>query len=189
MPTFERCDKSVNEMALQIMHQYDTHKPLIDAGVTIDFVFTRADEDEHGEPVGSAIVKDGHPCLGLCRKIQLKDRALGRGDAEITLDGNWWEGADDRERRALLDHELHHIAIKIDKRGLVRDDLGRPAIQLRKHDIQVGWFKIIAERHGRNSQECKQAANMIDAYGQYLFPTIVEDKVKETRMSQLEVTR
>ena len=189
MPTFQRCDKSVNEMASQITRQYDTHQPLIDAKVVVDFVFTRADQDDNGDALGYAIVKNGHRCLGLCRNIPLKDRALGRGDAEVTLDGDWWDGADDRERRALLDHELNHIAIKIDKRGLVTDDLGRPVLQLRKHDIQVGWFKVIAERHGKSSQECKQAADIMDVYGQFLLPGITQETTSGSRMQNLEVER
>ena len=121
-------------MAKELLAQFETHHPIRDAGVTIDFVFAYAKQDEAGNPVGNALTKNGCKCGGLCRKMPLKDRALGRADVEIALDGDWWRDATEDERRALLDHELHHIAVKIGKTGLVRDDLGRPVILLRKHD-------------------------------------------------------
>lgn len=173
MPTFQRCDESVNEMANEILCEFESHKPLLDARVTVDYVFAFADIDEKtNAPVGNALSKNGTKALGICRKIALKDRALGRKDAEIAIDGDWWKDAVDEERRALLDHELHHIAVKIDKRGLVRDDLGRPVIQLRQHDYEFGWFKVVAARHGNSSMERLQAAEIMCDAGQYFWPAI-----------------
>ena len=173
MPTFQRCHKEVNELANEVLCKFATHKPILDARVTIDFVFAFADIDEQTQqPIGNAITHHGCKALGLCRKIPLKDRAMGRADAEISLDGQWWESATDAERRALLDHELHHVSVKVDKRGLVRDDLGRPVINLRKHDYEFGWFKVIAERNGRSSLERQQAAEMMLDAGQYFWPSI-----------------
>lgn len=174
MSKFERCDASVNDLAAEILFEFATHKPLIDAKVTVDYVFAFADCDENtGEPRGHALTLGGYPCLGICRKMPLKDRALGRADAEISLDGDWWKNATKDERKALLDHELHHLAVKIDKRGLLRDDLGRPKLELRKHDFDFGWFKIIAERHGQFSIERRQAAQIVVEAGQYLFPDFI----------------
>lgn len=98
---------------------------------------------------------------------------LGRGDAEISLDGDWWRTASEEERRALLDHELHHIAPELNQNSQpITDDIGRPKIHMRKHDFQFGWFTIIAERHGLASAECIQAKGMMDAAGQYYWPGI-----------------
>jgi len=93
----------------------------------------------------------GVKALGICRKIPLKERALGRGDAEICLDGEWWKDAPEPEQRALLDHELHHIEVKIIEGAMACDDLGRPLLKIRKHDYELGLFTIIAQRHGRHS--------------------------------------
>ncbi len=170
MATYTKCNKQVEKMALEIMEQFETHQPLIDAGVTIDYVFAYARRDDGGNIIGEAIKHHGVKALGLCRKIKLKDRALGRADAEITLDGDWWATAPEPQQRALLDHELHHISVEIDSRGLVRDDLQRPVIHLRKHDIEVGWFNVIAARHQLNSQERIQARKIIAENGQYYWP-------------------
>lgn len=163
-------------MAAGILCEFESHQPLLNSKVSVDYVFAFPDRDENGTAIGNAITKGGQKCLGLCRKIPLKDRAMGRADAEITLDGDWWAGAKPQEARALLDHELHHIAIKIDKRGVVRDDLQRPVLQMRKHDYEFGWFKVIAERHGLYSQERIQAKLMADEAGQYFWPQFLKQK-------------
>lgn len=171
--SFQKCPPSVAKMAKSILEQFESHKPLVNAGVTVDFVFAFAEKDEKtGEPKGDALKHHGVKALGICRKIGLKDRALGRADAEISLDGDWWATAGEDEQRALLDHELHHIQVKIDKRGLVRDDLQRPVIRLRPHDVETGWFKIIAERHKQASQECKQAVEIMCNGGQFFWPAL-----------------
>lgn len=173
MPTFERCDKSIDELAEEIIAKFETHKPLKELKVKIDFVFARCDRDDRGNPINDALTKNGIRALGITRKIPLKDRALGRGDAEIALDGDWWEKASPNEQEALLDHELHHVAVKADKAGNVQyDDLGRPQIQLRKHDVEIGWFKCVAERHGLDSQERIQAKRIMYDMGQAFWPEL-----------------
>lgn len=173
MPTFEKCPVSITEIANSILIEFETHKPLLDARVKIDLVFAYSDKDEGGHAKNNALSRNGRKALGIARKIPLKDRALGRGDCEVALDGDWWDDATEDQQRALLDHELHHFAVKIDKRGLVRDDLGRPVIQMRKHDYEFGWFKIIAERHGAASQERIAAQMIFDEAGQAFWPSLV----------------
>lgn len=174
MPTFERCDKSVEELAKEILGKYDTHKPLLVAEVKIDFVFAYCDKNEKtGAPLNDALTKNGIRALGITRKLPLKDRVLGRGDAEVALDGDYWREVGPEVQTALLDHELHHIALKTDKHGNIQyDDAGRPQLNLRKHDVEVGWFKVVAERNGIASQEQMQAKAIMDNAGQYFWPGI-----------------
>jgi hypothetical protein len=96
---------------------------------------------------------------------------MGRGDAEICLDYDWWQTASDEEQRSLLDHELHHIQVKIDKRGLVLDDIGRPVLKLRFHDVQIGWFKITAARNPLGVERLQAKALLLDG-GQYFWPEL-----------------
>lgn len=172
MPTFQRCPNAINEMADEILKSYDSHKSLLDAGVNIDFVFAFADRDDNGNILNQALTLHGNRALGIAKKIALKERAMGRGDCEVSLDHDHWEGIPEDQQRALLDHELHHFQVKIDKRGLVRDDLGRPMIQIRHHDFDVGFFKVIAERHGAASPERIAAKAMADTAGQYFWPEV-----------------
>lgn len=166
MPTkFERCDRSVTQMADAILEEFETHQATIDAKVKIDFVFAYADPESDAP----ALQKNGVRAYGICRKTSLKERALGHGDIEISIDGDWWKDASDAQRRALLDHELHHIAVDED---LEKDDLGRPLVSMRKHDFEFGWFSIIAQRHGADSMECRQAKAIADNAGQLYWPAL-----------------
>src|SRR6185295_2951630 len=118
--TFERCNKQVEKMVFEVLAKHTTHQPLLDARVKIDLVFAMPDYDEKtGLPVNDALTHNGAPAYGIARKIPLKDRVLGRGDAEIAIDRTFWDRVDDEEKEALLDHELHHFQVKVDKRGLV----------------------------------------------------------------------
>lgn len=172
MPTYQIADESVAQLAKSILLRFNSHTPLIDAGVVIDFIFAYPTTDDNGEPRGNAISKNGVKALGLCRIIGLKDRAMGRGDVEILIDHPWWEDAIDEKRAALLDHELHHAMVKTKNDVVMRDDLHRPLIKLRKHDVEIGWFDIVALRHGGFSQERLQAKKLYDQAGQLYWPDI-----------------
>jgi hypothetical protein len=173
MSTYTKCEESIHELAQQLINKYEDHRLLLAVEIKLDLVFAFADTDDKGRPLNDALTKNGIKALGITRAVPLKDRALGRGDAEIALDGDWWKTASGDEQAALLDHELHHISLKTDKNGNIKyDDLNRPLIKLRKHDVEVGWFKVIAERHGSASQERKQAKAIMDGLGQWLWPDI-----------------
>lgn len=191
MPKFNRPQdlsaefSNVSEMAERLIERYETHGTLTDNHVRIDYLFAFAEVDETtGEIIGDALKCHGVKALGIARKLGLKDRAKGMGDAEICLDGDWWANADEKEREALLDHELHHICAT-DK----RDNLGRPVIKLRKHDFQFGWFSLIAQRHGQHSQERQQAKAMMDVAGQFYWPGISAAlaPAQKGRISKLEI--
>lgn len=168
MPTFRRCDETVTDLAASVLQRFETHAPIISAKLRIDYVFGFADRDEGtGEKKNDALTIHGCRALGITRKIGLKDRALGRGDAEIALDGDWWNEASEEERAALLDHELHHIVVSSDT-----DDLGRHKVKMRAHDYEFGWFRVVAARNGLASQERIQAAKMMEDSGQYFWPSI-----------------
>jgi len=171
--TYERSGPDVGKIAANLMATVEIHKPLKEAGVKIDFLTARAERDEDNEPVGSALTKNGHTVLGIARKTNLKERAADRGDAEIIVDGDWWEDASEEEQRALLDHEMTHLSVKQTPQGLVKtDDLGRPVIIIRHHDYEVGWFRDVAQRNGKASLECRYAASIMERDGQYFWPAI-----------------
>jgi len=141
MATYEKAPREFVDFANAILCEFDTHKRLLDAKVRVDYVFARASLDKWGEPKGPAIMHHGVRALGYARIIGLKDRAMGRGDAEIVIDGDWWLKAKLPEQKALLDHELHHISVRETEAHIIkRDDLDRPLLQLRPHDFEFGQF-------------------------------------------------
>ena len=176
MPTYSKCGREVLDLASDILTEYPDYKPLLDAHVQIDYLFAYPPYDEHDQPIGPAIRHHGRTVRGLARVVGLKDRAAGRGDAEILLDGHYWEhDTTTPQKKALLDHELHYLVLARDKFDIAkRDDLHRPMLTLRPHDAEFGWFALIAERHGVESLERIQAAKLVDAFGQYFFPDFVK---------------
>jgi hypothetical protein len=169
--TYQRCGKEVEEMASAILVEHDCYRDILDSKLKIDYVFAIPEYDEDGKPKGDSIKKDGYKVLGQCRVINLKDRAKGLGDVEILIDMPWWEAAKTKEAVALLDHELFHITVRKNKGGVfLRDDLNRPKVRMRKHDVQVGWFSVVAKRNGDNSQEQQQAAEIMERHGEAFWP-------------------
>lgn len=170
MPSFKKCDSDVRDMALELMDIFPTHKPLVERGVRVDYLFAFGDRDETtGELKNYGLKRAGIRALGVCKVVSLKDRTKGMGDAEITLDGDYWNEIDKKDQEAILDHELHHIVVSMAD----NDALGRPKLKLRKHDFEVGWFKVIADRHGVNSVERRQAKVVFDTMGQSFWPGLV----------------
>lgn len=95
---------------------------------------------------------DGHLTLGQCRKSSDLEREIqdvSAYDFVILLNQNFFEDAlvSDTQRRAVLDHELFHAAVKLDdKKQPVVDERGRMQYRIRKHDLEE--FSAIAERYG-----------------------------------------
>jgi len=92
---------------------------------------------------------DGRVTLGKCKKASDLDRELSEFDFIILL-ARWFWRADDvteLQRRALLDHELCHAALKLDANGEpLEDERGRRVYRVRKHDIEE--FTAVVDRHG-----------------------------------------
>lgn len=171
MPSFDKAPQHIIDLANDILCRYPSHKPLLDAKVKIDIIMVSPEYGEDGQPVNDALKKNGVRAFGITRKLPPKDRAMGRGDAEVCLDADWWQHAEEKQRVALLDHELHHISVKVNKAAApVKEDDGRPKIVLRKHDYEFGWFNVIAERHGIFSLEVEQAKAIADNHGQFYWP-------------------
>jgi hypothetical protein len=144
--------------------QTDHHEDL--EGVTVTGLF--AFDTESSEPV---LKHGGYPAGAVVHITPLKDRALGVADATIVVDRAGWLALSQRQRNALLDHELTHLTRKVDKEsaGPVCDALDRPKLVMRRHDHQFGWFDEVAQRHGEASPEVRQARVLMEISGQLYF--------------------
>lgn len=155
MPRYEKSPAEVGQIIERMVDRY--HPQLRDAKVTIECLMAFPTTDKNGDSSGPALTHQGYPVAAAVKIIGLKERTAGRSDVEIVIDGERWDEWNDAEKDALVDHELEHLDLKTDKHGaLVRDDLDRPKLKVRKHDVQVGWFDAIVRRHGRASFEFQQ---------------------------------
>jgi hypothetical protein len=151
MPTsYQKAPNAIHAMVEKAMEQY--HPELVAAHVTIDTVIVdRFDKDEQSI---RALKRSGYPIDAKIGVTSLQDRARGIADAKLMIDGLEWNKATDRQRVALIDHELEHldlIPLKPTKKepnrsGPKYDDLGRPCLRIRPHDWQLAGFKDVAER-------------------------------------------
>lgn len=95
-------------------------------------------------------------------------------DAQLTIDKEQWEKMTDGQRAGLVDHELHHLIVEIDSETDTAklDPQGRPVLSMREHDVEVGWFLAVAERHQQDSPEQTQAREIFEKHGKVLFPFV-----------------
>jgi Putative phage metallopeptidase len=91
---------------------------------------------------------DGHLLLGKCIKASDLQRELSEYDFVILLNKEVWEDKTfgHKRQKALLDHELCHIAQVYRKGKRLKNDHGKYVFRLRNHDVEE--FSEIVDRHG-----------------------------------------
>lgn len=135
------------------------------AGVRID-VLTLSDDDDE---TGGVLKLGGYTCAAIVRITSAKERAAGRGDAEIVIAYEWWKKRTERQQEALLFHELWHLKLKT-RDGIPQFDSNeRPFLKMRLHDHNFGWFNEVAARYGEDSYEVEQANAFKAKSGQMHF--------------------
>lgn len=153
MATYRKSDPEVSALVADVMQS--TYPELAEHGVTVEVMDALAKRNaETGEPDGPAITHQGWPAMAVVKVNSQRDRAAGLCDARITVDGDEWPRWTDAVRRAVIDHELQHLELRVDEDGAVLlDDCNRPRLRLRPHDFQLGGFSAIVSRHGENAPE------------------------------------
>jgi hypothetical protein len=102
----------------------------------------------------------------------LSGRLDDRRDIEIILDAEYWDGLTEPQQRAELDHCLTYIELQKDELGSIKtDDAGRPKLTLKPHDWVLRGFKSIAERHGDDAPEVREARQFQKEFGAAVLRT------------------
>lgn len=160
MPTtYEKADVNTELFVQEVMGKY--HKHLADIGLTLNVLFAYGARNKDGEQTKPAIVVGGYPALACIKVNKLEDRVAGLADATMIFDGDSWNDHERERQVAIIDHELEHIELKQDRKGVVKtDDVGRPLFGLKKHDIYVTGFRSVAERHREVSVEVESIAHV-----------------------------
>lgn len=91
---------------------------------------------------------DGFLVLGKCKKQTDLDREMREFDFVIFLNATTWKQFDEKQRAALMDHELCHAGVAEDKKtgDPVLDEKGRRVYRTKKHDVEE--FESVIRRHG-----------------------------------------
>lgn len=141
------------------------HPGLVKARVRVDCVFVTTDGED-----GAPVKVNGYPALAAASAIPQKFRPATKADVRITIDKEAFDELTDRQKDALLDHELQHFEAVMQDDTVALDGNDRPRIRLRKHDVQLGFFSVIAQRHGEHSQEVIACRAMIENAATVFLP-------------------
>lgn len=151
---YQECDQDVYASLADVKRRYCSE--LIDAGVTVHcrFVFKKDKEDQ---PI-PCLKHGGYMAAATIKVNGLSDRQEGKKDATITIDEYTWQELSEAKRIAVLHHELYHLDLVTNAKdgSLKRDDLGRPLLKLKLHDIHIGGFQYVIETHKENALETVQ---------------------------------
>ena len=171
MNWYERGDKDTHKLVQKVMKQW--HRELFDEKVTIDVVVAHTDKGQTAIPIGRGLF-----ALATIRIIGLKDRSMGRADAEMMIDADTLRDSHELRLEALIDHELTHLVLHRSKKTnlVLRDDQDRPRLKIRYHDHEFGWFDAPVRHYGAHAVEYEQAQKLILQAGwiQPMLPGIDE---------------
>lgn len=90
---------------------------------------------------------DGRTKLGTMQKAGDLHRSLHEYDLVLTINSEAWLHLSERQKTALIDHELCHAQIAHDKDGNpLIDTKGRKCYRIRRHDLEE--FREVVSRYG-----------------------------------------
>ncbi len=150
---YESAPAEVAELCAQVIAEVPNHKHFRDLEIKISLVMVS--KFDASEQIVRCLKHHGAFADAVVRLIPCKERLHNAHDVEITIDKFAWDGANTLRKKALLDHELTHVAVKLSKKDnepMVHDD-GRPMLRLLPDDYSITGFYSIADRHGVFSGE------------------------------------
>lgn len=107
--------------------------------------------------------RDDRLTLGWAKKAtdlereQVKDKGGDAHDFTVALNFDAWQRFGEKERAALMEHELLHCQVALDAEGEVKqDERGRTVCRMRGHDIEE--FRAIVERYGLWKEDLEKFA-------------------------------
>ena len=184
--TFSKCKSDVYDLLNVVISE--EYPELEEHKVDFDLVFSYAATDQEGIATGAAIYDSNKQPVETSTKIAKADRrALGDPLVQITIDGNYWGDADEREQYAVLDAALARIEIVTEnevvthppepgkKRGrkevtdnvvAVYEDDGKVKLKIRTPDYSVTGYYAVLDRHLTKSPEYNRALQYINTFPQ-----------------------
>lgn len=147
-------------MLTRVMAQY--HHELTDAQTRVSLNMVKSfDHDDEPEP---ALKHFGHYCEAYVKLVSRRRKLRIAFDAEIDIDGHMWEEKNDRQKEALLDHELSHVKVVTDSHGIPkRDEDERVQLKLVPDDIMLTGFLSVIRHYGEQAGEYQSILGAMQA--------------------------
>lgn len=184
VPVYMPAKSDVLSLVHEVAEKY--HGDLHDHGVTYSVLMVHPTEkDTSGEPV---LKLHGDLAAATIKPTKLKGRIKGAADADIEIDWITWKGLNQAERVALLDHELEHLELAKDDEGNAElDDAMRPKLKSRPHDLILGGFRSVIERHKGAALEFQIIRSIGDEYRQAIF-AFTDDMAPQDSMPHIDLS-
>lgn len=183
MAIFEVADGKVHGLAQKTMKQH--HGELAKAGVSLEVLFAKPNENEQGEQIGTPLKAGGLEVPFTTTITSLKHRTKGQKDLEIVLNYPRWEEMDDGQKVALLDHALCTIALVKNKEGThLVDKLDRPRLRRRPPSHALGWYAAVAARHGEDAPAVRILRSIEKETKQLQFKFTMPEQEKQARRAE-----
>lgn len=141
------------------------HEDLAKSRTRIDAIFVTTD-GEDGAPVKEkGIVSVVSPTI-----VPARYRGGMKADAVLLIDKEAFDDLPTKQQDAWLDHGLQHLQPVISEDTVATDGNDRPKLRLRAHDVTLGFFSIIAQRHGEHSPEVVACRALVDHAKEVFLP-------------------
>lgn len=123
--------------------------------IRIELLVAKCDPDPKTGETRAAIRYRGHAQAVAIKVVKGEERCTGGPDLRITVAAEFWDDADETERRAVLFSPLCAVAPQYDPEShmLMLDVYGRPVLRLRFPDILVAGYIESARVCGARSLE------------------------------------
>ena len=120
--------------------------------------------DDDGNEKSAAIKFAGVKAAAKIKVESAENRALYKADARLLIDKRAWDDMDHAQQSALIDHELCHLVVCRDAKGMViqHDDL-RPKLRTRPDDWLINGFREVVERHGESAIDYQNVRSIVFA--------------------------
>jgi hypothetical protein len=160
--TFGKPDDTTLELCETALMRY--HPDTAKSGLSWQVLMVFAPRDDDDKPKGPAMKKRGCQILMDIRINKLEARAKGLPSVTIRVDGDTWDEVGEKEKIARFDHEWTHIVWEGE-----RDVDDMPKLAIREHDVEIGIFTEVIERHKEDATDLKIAKDAFDKIKQVYF--------------------
>ena len=150
--TIMKASEAVVALADRMMGSH--HAELAAEKVRVAVLMVMPPVNKDGDKIGPAVQQGGVEATAKIKVASAGERVLADVDAIMEIDGERWGTLSPKTQAALVDHELEHLIVQVDKKGLTRRHPdGVPVLATQPDDWHLTGFESIVKRHGRHALE------------------------------------
>ncbi len=143
----------------------DHHRRLAAEKVRVAVLMIHPPVNKDGDKIGPAIKHAGVEVAGRIKVATARERVLAEVEAIMEIDAEFWDTLVIESQAALIDHELEHLVILIDKEGVTRRHPGNlPVLATQPDDWMLTGFRSVVDRHGAHALEAMAIRELYEGF-------------------------